>query len=91
MIFTLIIVGLLGMVKVIFGILPNVPATPTVITDGAAWMTDTIISVISFITYFVSAPLMAAVVLVSVAMFNFDWIYRTSMWIIRKIPMINMK
>jgi hypothetical protein len=91
MIFTLMIVGLIALVQLIFGVLPNAPATPQSVIDGGAWITDQIGSVIAVLNYVFGATLLAAIMVVVIAMFTWEYIYAASMWIIRKIPMINIK
>jgi hypothetical protein len=82
---------MIGFVKVVLGILPNVPATPSAIVDGGNWVTSTIGGVISVLSMLLTPALLAAVVLVIVGLINFQWIYHTVMWVVRKIPMVNIK
>jgi hypothetical protein len=89
-IFTLIIVGLMELVKLILGVLPNAPATPQSVIDGGSWITSQIASVIGVLNYVFGSTLMAAIMVVVVAMFTWEYIYAGAMWVIRKIPMINI-
>jgi hypothetical protein len=91
MIFNFMINILIGTVKLILGILPNVVATPQAIVDGGDWVITTISGVISVLSMVLSAPLLAACVVVIIGMFTFEWIYHSVMWILRKIPMVNIK
>ncbi len=91
MIIDLMISVMIGFVKVVLGILPNVPATPSAIVDGGNWVTSTIGGVISVLSMLLTPALLAAVVLVIVGLINFQWIYHTVMWVVRKIPMVNIK
>lgn len=91
MIINFIVDSMLSVLKLIFGILPNVPAIPTAISDGGTWITDQISSVIGVLNMVYGQTLMAAIMVVVIAMFSFDWVYHTAMWIIRKIPVINIK
>ena len=91
MIFTLMIVGLIALVQVIFGIFPNAPATPQAVIDGGSWITDQIGSVVAVLNYVFGSTLLAAIMVVVVAMFTWEYIYAAAMWLVRKIPMINIK
>lgn len=91
MIFTLMIIGLMALVQLIFGIFPNAPATPQAVIDGGSWITDQIGSVIAVLNYVFGSTLLAAIMVVVVAMFTWEYIYHAAMWLIRKIPMINIK
>jgi hypothetical protein len=91
MIFTILVIGMLELVKLILGILPDAPATPSAVTSGGSWVTDQVGSVISVLNYVFTPALMTAVMVVVVAMFTWEYIYAAAMWLIRKIPMINIK
>jgi hypothetical protein len=82
---------LVGFVKAVMGILPNVPATPSAVVSGGNWVMTTITSVISVLSMLLSPALLTACVLVIVGLINFQWIYHTVMWVVRKIPVINIK
>jgi hypothetical protein len=90
MILDFIIHAMVVFITAVLGILPNVPATPAGVTAGATWITDQITSVIAFLNLLYSPTLLAAILIIVVGMFNFEWIYHTALWIIRKIPMINV-
>lgn len=91
MILDFIIHVLTATVQAVLGILPNLPATPTAIIDGGQWFIDQIIGVISVLTTILTPALVAAVVVVLVARLSFEHIYHGVMFILRKIPMINIK
>jgi hypothetical protein len=91
MIFTLMIVGLMALVDLILQILPTAPATPQTVIDGGSWITDQIGSVVAILNYVFGSTLLAAIMVVVVAMFTWEYIYAAVMWIVRKIPMINIK
>lgn len=78
-------------VKTIFGVLPNVAATPQSIVDGGNWIITTIGDFIAVLNMLFTAPLVAGTIIIAVGIFNFEWIYHTTLWIIKKIPMINIK
>jgi len=90
MILTLIIVGLMELVNVILGVMPTLPAIPSTISDGGAWVITAISGVVGILNYIYSPTLLAAVVGVIVLLLSFDTIYHTAMWVIRKIPYINV-
>jgi len=86
-----IVWSLTSVVQLVLGILPNVPATPQPIIDGGAWVIDTIAGVISVLTMVYGQALLTAIVVVIVGILGFEQIYHTAMWVIRKIPFINVK
>lgn len=91
MIIDFLISSMLGFIRVVFGILPSVPATPQSVIDGGQWITDQISAVISVLNMVYTPALLAATLIIIVGMFTFEWIYHTAMWIIRKVPFINIK
>jgi hypothetical protein len=91
MVVNFIINTMITFVIAIFSPLPTVPATPQAIIDGGAWVTTTIGEVISVLNMLYTPTLLAACMIVIIAAFNFEMIYHAIMWILRKIPMINMK
>lgn len=90
MIFTYMITALLALVSGIFSILPTVPPMPVAVTTAGVWVTDQITLVVGVLNMIYGQTLLAALMVVIIGMFTFDWIYHTAMWIIRKIPMINI-
>lgn len=82
---------LLGVVKLIFSVLPTVPAMPSAITSASSWVTDQISNAMSIINMVYGDTLMAAITIVIVAMFTFEWLYHSAMWIIRKVPIWNIE
>jgi hypothetical protein len=82
---------MIDLVQFILAILPNVAQTPQSIVDGGQWVINTITGVISVLSMIYTPVMLAAIMIVIVGMFTFEWIYHTTMWVVRKIPMINMK
>lgn len=90
MILMLIIAVFISLVELILGVLPNAPATPQAVTDGGAWIVDQIASTIAVLNYVFTAPLLAAIMIVVIAMFTWEWVYHSTMWLIRKIPALHI-
>ena len=91
MIIEFIVNSLISVLKTVFSPLPNVPATPSAIVSGATWVTTTISGVVSLLRYVYGDALFTAIIVVVVALLNFEWIYHSLMWVVRKIPMVNIK
>jgi len=91
MIINFLINALCSLLKLIFGILPTLPATPTAVVDGGQWIIDQIVGVISVLTTILTPTLVAAVVVVLIAELTFQNAYHGVMFILRKIPVINIK
>lgn len=78
-------------VKGVFYILPSLPDMPEPITSGGDWLINTVTSVASVLTMVYSPALMAIMISTAILLLNFEHIYHVTMWILRKIPVINMK
>jgi len=89
-IFQFILDTILTVIKGVFYILPTVPATPSAISTAGTWVTDQISGAMAVLNMVYGATLLAAIMVVIIAMFTFEWIYHTIMWIVRKLPMIGV-
>jgi len=90
MIFEALITTVLTITYSIFELF-NVPDMPTAITTAASYLSDVIIFAVSFLKQVLTPTLLSASVIVLVAVFYFETLYHGIMWVIRKIPMINIK
>ncbi len=91
MIVLLLIMLLISLVELILGVLPNAPATPSAVVSGGDWIVDSIASVISVLNWVFTPALMTAIVIIVVGMFTWEYIYAATLWLLRKIPVINIK
>lgn len=70
--------------------LPTLPAIPSAVSSGGTWIIDTIGGVISILNFIYSPTLLAAIVVIAVALLAFDTVYNVIMWVIRKVPILNV-
>jgi hypothetical protein len=80
-----LIIGLIGIASFILNIF-NLPAMPSAIVDGGDWIITQVVGAVSFFREVLSAPILAAMIVVFIAYFAFETLYHTTMWIVRKIP-----
>lgn len=74
----------------LFGLLPNIPQVPTSITTPINTFFDFIFNNAGIIGVFVDINLIKVIVPLTILVINFNNIYKLFMWIIRKIPMLNI-
>jgi hypothetical protein len=79
------------MIRVIMLPFPTLPAIPSAISTAGAWVTDTIASVTSVLQMIYGSTLLTAIVLVIVGIFGFETVYHLVLWVLKKIPVINIK
>ena len=91
MIFDGIISIVFGFIKLVLSPLPAIPETPEVVLEGSEWVVDTIASVAGFLEVLYSAPLLAAITVMLVALLAFDQIYWFVHWLVKKLPFLNIK
>jgi hypothetical protein len=91
MIINFIVQVVLTNIKTALNGLPTVAATPQAVVDGGQWILDTINATISVVSMVLTPTLTAACVVVIIGMFTFEWIYSSVMWVLRKLPMVNIK
>lgn len=90
MILNFVLTVIINLIQTIFGVLPNIPPTPQAVIDGGQWVIDTVASVIGILQLVYSPALLTVIIGVILVILNFDTVYHTAMWILRKIPMINV-
>lgn len=86
MIVQFILSGIMGALKAILGLLPNIPPMPSFVTTGAEYIADIIVGGVSILVYIFTQEIFAFIVLTVIVLINFETIYKTTMWVIRKIP-----
>lgn len=80
-----------SIVKSVFGILPTVPAIDSSISNAGTWITTNVSDLISVIHLIYGRTLFNVIMLTVLVLLNFEWVYHTILWIIKKIPIINIK
>lgn len=75
----------------LFSIVPNVPATPTAVEDGADWVITTVAGISSVFQQIYSPALLTALIAMVLVLFNFERVYFLVLWVLKKIPAINIK
>jgi hypothetical protein len=91
MILNFIFSSIIGIVKALFTVFPTLPATPSAVTTAGSWVTDTIASVASVLQLIFGTTLLTAIILIVVSIFSFETVYHSVMWVVRKIPFLNVK
>jgi len=88
MIIDFIVQGFFGIFTTLFSVFPDIPAMPTVITNGWNWFIDMTNSVTGLLVYFLSPPLYIMAISLIIFMFAFNWIYHLFIrFIIFKVAM----
>lgn len=91
MIINFIIHMILTPINLIFDVLPDLPSMSSTITTALAWVTTTIADTVSVIRMVLGGTLLDAVIVVVVLAFSFEYVYKVIMWVLKKIPVLNMK
>jgi len=81
---------LFTLIKLLFGWI-NVPAFPEDLQNSINSFLDLIFNNLDFLGFFVRPLTLQIVIPLLIFLFNFKYIYKLSMWIIRKIPFLSMK
>lgn len=91
----MIIVGLLNVIKLlldlIFNILPNLPPFPTSLNNAIEYVLNIIFDTASLIGLFVHMDTVAILLPMALLVINFNRIYHILMWLVKKIPALNIK
>jgi hypothetical protein len=81
---------LINVLETILSVLPTVPAMPSSIVTAGTWITDQIGNSIAFLNMIYGTTLLSAIMIAVVAMFTFEWVYHTTLWVIHKVPIIGI-
>lgn len=77
---------ILGLLKLVFGILPNVPQFPDSILTSLNVVFDTIFNNLDLLGLFVRIDTIKILVPLLIVVVNFEKIYHFTMWLIKKLP-----
>lgn len=91
MIFTFLLTVFLALVMGLFDILPNVPQIAPEIESAGSAVIDFVGNGTTVLSVIFGEALLAAAVVAILSMFFFSHIYFSVLWILKKIPMINVK
>lgn len=78
---------ILGLLKLVFGFLPNIPQLPESITNSLNTVFDTIFNNLDLLGLFVRVETIKILVPLLIIVINFEHIYHFTMWILKKIPL----
>lgn len=78
------------LITTIFGVLPSIPGAPDSIVSGVEGFLDIIFDNVGLLGVFVPVSTIKVVIPIAIIIINFDHIYKVTMWIIKKIPMLGI-
>lgn len=78
------------LVELLFGWI-NVPSFPEELKNNINKFLDLIFNNLDFLGFFIRPQTLKIVIPLIIFLFNFKYIYKLSMWIIKKIPFLSMK
>ena len=90
----MIIEGLLNLIKtLLFAVFSwiNLPAFPEGLTTSINTFIDLIFDNLTLLSFFIRPATIAIIVPALVILLNFDQVYKLTMWILKKIPFLNIK
>ncbi len=87
MILELIITGITAVLKIVLGILPNIPQLPDSITSSIDRVMNVIFNNVGLLGIFVRISTIKLLVPLVIIVVNFEHIYHFVMWIIKKLPL----
>lgn len=87
MILELIITGITAVLKIVLGILPNIPQLPDNITGSINRVMNVIFENVGLLGIFVRISTIKLLVPLVIIVVNFEHIYHFVMWIIKKLPL----
>lgn len=83
--------AVIGLVTSIMSVFPTLPSIDPSIVSAGNWITTMLGQGASFAQFLYGATLFNALIAVLVAIWAFEPIYHGVMWVIKKIPFLNIK
>lgn len=90
MIAFMIIIGV-ALIILVFTFMPDLPATPQILVDSTNLLVDLISNLVGVYKYLMTPSLALISITLSIAIFAFEPIYKVSMWILKKLPILGVK
>lgn len=83
----------LGMIlwNYIFILLPDIPGFPAALSTNIDLFLDLVFDNAGLIGFFVPLTVVKILIPLVIIVINFEWIYNTLLWIVKKIPLLNIK
>jgi len=75
-----------GFVKLVLGILPNIPAMPAWIDDSLDTVLNTVAQGVSILSYLYTPQIFIFILSTALVVLNFEQAYHAIMWVVRKLP-----
>lgn len=69
----------------------NIPQFPDQLTNSIDSFLDLIFDNLNLLGFFIRPITLTVAIPILIILLNFDQVYRLTMWILRKIPFLNMK
>lgn len=86
MILEWILIAFVGIIKALFGLLPNMPMLPEFIGSSITALFDLVFDNVQLLGFFISISMIKVLVPCLILVENFDHIYHFVVWILKKIP-----
>lgn len=81
---------LLSSIEVVLSLLPNLPSLPDNLLTGAYSFIDLIFDNVGLLGLFIPIPTIKVVVPLLLLIINFDKIYKLTLWVLNKIPKLDI-
>lgn len=91
MIISLLLVSITGLINMIFGVLPDIPPIPSELSSLVSDFFDLLFSNAGLVGFFLPLNVVKIALPIAIVIINFEHIYSLIMWVIKKIPMLNLK
>lgn len=90
MIAWVLLVGV-ALIVAVFLVMPDLPATPQVLVDSTDLLVNVLSQIVGIYKYIMSPALALVSITIIIAIFAFEPIYKVSLWILRKLPVLGVK
>jgi hypothetical protein len=75
-----------GFLKLVFGVLPSIPPMPAWVDTSLDFFTTIILQGVGLVSYLYTPQLMIFLFTTLLVLINFEYVYHSVLWIVRKLP-----
>lgn len=91
MLISLIVSGIFNFLYIVFDLLPSLPPISETISSAGAGILSVISNVAGILQMVYGQVLFSAIFTLVLVLINFEWVYHTILWILKKIPVLGIK
>lgn len=91
MIISTLIASVVGLINLVFSILPNIPAVPAELSNLVSNFFDLIFDNAGLVGFFLPINVVKIALPIAIIIIEFEHVYSLLLWVVKKIPMLSLE